>query len=107
MEGLISPSTFLGYLAFQFSLISLYINLPLMLGFPGSPVVKNLLANAGDACLIPGWRRSPGEGNGNPLQYSCLENVMDRGAWQATVHRAAKSQTQLSAHDFKATLSTA
>ena len=58
-------------------------------------MVKNLLANAGDvrnAGLIPGSGRSPGEGNGNPLQYSCLENPMDRGAWRATVHRVAKSQ---------------
>ena len=60
-------------------------------------VVKNLPANAGDlrdVGLIPGSGRCPG-GNGNPLQYSCLENPMDRGAWQATVHRAAKSQTWL------------
>ena len=49
-------------------------------GFPGGSVVKNLLVNAGDAGLIPGLGRSPGEGNGNPLQYSCLENPMDRGA---------------------------
>ena len=47
----------------------------------------SVLANAGDAGLIPGSGRSPGEGNGNPLQYSCLGNPMDRGAWQATVHR--------------------
>ena len=56
-------------------------------------VVKNLPANAGDARevgSIPGSGRSPGEGNGNPLQYSCLENPMDRGAWQATVHRVAR-----------------
>ena len=62
-------------------------------------VVKNLPANAGDAVdagLIPGLGRSPGEGNGNPLQYSCLGNPMDRGAWQATVHGVTKSQTQLS-----------
>jgi len=55
--------------------------------FPGGSVVKNLPANAGDAgdaSLIPGLGRSPGVGNGNPLQYSCLENSMDRGAWQAT-----------------------
>ena len=61
-------------------------------------VMKNPPANAGDvrdAVLIPGSERSPGEGNGNPLQYSCLENPMDRGAWQATVHRVAKSWTQL------------
>ena len=56
-------------------------------------VVKNLLANIGD--LRDGSGRSPGEGHGNPPQYSCLENPMDRGAWRATVHRVAKSQTQL------------
>ena len=59
-------------------------------------VVKNLLANAGDPGSIPGWGRSPGEGNGNPLQYSCLENSMDGGAWWATVHGVAKSWTRLS-----------
>ena len=51
--------------------------------------------NAGDPGSIPGLGRSPGEGNGNPLQYSCLENPMDRGAWRATVHGVAKSWTQL------------
>ena len=55
--------------------------------------VKNVPANAGDAGLIPGSGRSPGGGNGNPLQYSCLENPMDRGAWRATVHGVAKSRT--------------
>ena len=67
-----------------------------ILGFPGSIVVKNLPANAGDARdsgLIPGLGKSPRGGNGNPLQYSCLENSMDRGAWQTTVHEVAKSQT--------------
>ena len=49
--------------------------------------------NAGDLGLIPGLGRSSGEGNGNPLQYSCLENTMDRGAWWATVHRVKKSWT--------------
>ena len=61
-----------------------------------APVVKNPPANAGDTRdmgSIPGLGRAPGEGNGNPLQYSCLENPMDRGAWQVTVHGAAKSQT--------------
>ena len=61
-------------------------------------VVKNPPANAGDirgASSIPGLGRSPGVGNSNPLQYSCLENPMDRGAWQATAHTVAKSQTQL------------
>ena len=66
--------------------------------FPGGAVVKNPPANAEnsrDMGLILGSGRSPGEGNDNPLQYSCLENPMDRIAWQATVHRVAKSQTQL------------
>ena len=56
-------------------------------------MVKNSLANAGEAGSIPGSRRSPGGGHGNPLQYSCLENPMDREAWQATVHGVAKSGT--------------
>ena len=55
------------------------------MGFPGGSVVKNLPANAGDLGLIPGSGRSPGGRNGNPLQYFCLENPMDRGAWQAIV----------------------
>ena len=57
-----------------------------VLGFPDGSVVKNLPANTGDSGLIPGSGRPPREGNGNPLQYSCLENPMDRGAWQVTVH---------------------
>ena len=64
-------------------------------------MVKNLLANSGeakDAGLIPGLGRSPGIGNGNLLQYSCLENSMDRGAWQATVNVVAKSGAQVCAH---------
>ena len=60
------------------------------LGFPRGSMVKNPPANAGDAGLIPGRGRSPGEGDGNPLQYYCLENPMDRGAWQATVRRVTK-----------------
>ena len=59
--------------------------------FPGGSVVKNLPANAGDADSIPGWVRSPGGGNGNPLQYSYLKNPMDKGAWQATVHGVSES----------------
>ena len=59
-------------------------------------MVKSLPANAGDAGSVPGWGRSPGEENGNPLQSCCLENPMDRGAWRATVHGVTKSQTQLS-----------
>ena len=64
--------------------------------FPGGSVVKNLPANAGDAGSILGSERSPGEGNGSLLQYSCLENPTDRGAWQATVHEVTKNQTRLS-----------
>ena len=55
-------------------------------------MVKNLPASAGDLGLIPGWVRSPGEGHSNPLQYSGLENPMDRGGWWATVHGVAKSR---------------
>ena len=60
-------------------------------GFPGGSEVKNLLANAGDTGSIPQSGRAPGEGNGSPVQYSCLENSMDRGAWWATVCGVAKS----------------
>ena len=59
-------------------------------------MVENPPANAGDVGLMSGSGRSSGEGNGNPLQYFCLENPMDRGTWWATVHRVAKSWTQLS-----------
>ena len=62
-------------------------------GFSGGSVVKNPPPHAGDSGLIPGLGRSPGEGNGNPLQYSCLENPMDRGVWQATVHGVTQSRT--------------
>ena len=61
---------------------------------------KASACNAGDLGSIPGLGRSPGEGNGNPLQYSCLENPMDRGAWWATVHGVTKSQTRLSKFTF-------
>ena len=63
------------------------------MGLPGGSVVKNLPASAGDVGSIPGLGRSPGEGNSNPLQYSCLGNPTDRGAWQATVHGVAESRT--------------
>ena len=66
--------------------------------FPDDSVVKNPTANAGDAGSIHGSGRSLGEGNGNPLQYSCLGNPTDRGAWQATVYGVAKSRTRLSMH---------
>ena len=58
-------------------------------------MVRNLPNNAGDTGSVPGLGRFPGEGNGNPLQYTCLENSMDRGAWWATVHGVSKNQTQL------------
>ena len=72
-------------------MVSFYI-----LGFPGGSEVKASACNAGDLGSIPGLGRSPGEGNGNPLQSSCLENPMDKGAWWATVHGVAKSRTWLS-----------
>ena len=73
---------------------SIAVNLNLV--FPSGSVVKNLLVNPGDLGSVPVLRRSPGEGNGNPLQYFCLENSMEEGASRATVHRVTKSQTQLS-----------
>ena len=63
------------------------------MGFPGGSDGKESACNAGDLGLIPGLGRSPGEGNGNPLQYSCLESPMDRGAWWATVHGVIESDT--------------
>ena len=62
-------------------------------GFPGVADGKEYACNAGDLDLIPGSGRSPGERNGHPLKYSCLENPMNRGAWWATVHRVAESDT--------------
>ena len=76
----------------------------LSLYFPGGSAVKNPPAIAGDKGSIPGSGRSPGEGNGNPLQYSCLGSPMDR-AWRATLHRVSrKSRTRLSDENNKATL---
>ena len=77
------------------------MNFPLFLTLFGSSLVAQMVKNlpalqAGDLGLIPGSGRSPGEGNGNPLLYSCLENPMDGGTWWATVHGVAKSWTQLS-----------
>ena len=65
-------------------------------GFPGGSDGKESARNAGDPSSLPGLGKFSGEGNGNPFQYSCLENSMDRGAWWATVHRVAKSWTWLS-----------
>ena len=70
-----------------------------ILRFPSGAVIKNPPAKAGDTRdmgSIPGWGRSPGGGNGNPLQHSCLENSMDRGAWRATVHGVAKELNRTS-----------
>ena len=65
----------------------------LLHSFPGGSDGKESACNAGDPGSVDGLGRSPGEGNGNPLQYSCLENSMGRGAWRATVHGVAKRQT--------------
>ena len=70
------------------------------LGSPGGSDDKEFACNSRDLGSVPESGRSPGEGNGNPLQYSCLENSIDRGAWQATVHGVAKSQTRLSDFTF-------
>ena len=69
---------------------------PVFLGFPGDSDGKESACNVGDPGSIPGLGKSPGEGNGNPLQYSCLENPVNRAAWQATVHGVEKSWTRLS-----------
>ena len=81
-------------LAHSSSLIFMLLLVFLLQGvFPGGSGVKNPHANAGDMGSIPGRERSPGEGNGNTLQYSCLRNPTDRGGWRAMVHGAAKSWT--------------
>ena len=72
------------------------LSIPVFLGFPGGSHGKESACNAGDLGLIPGLGRFPGGGHGNPLQYSCLENSMDRGAWWVTVHGVTKSQRRLS-----------
>ena len=74
---------------------NLLVDILLQGGFLGSSNSKESACNAGDLGSIPGLARSPGEGHGNPLQYSCLENSVDRGAWWAPVHGVAKSRTQL------------
>ena len=81
---------FLSNVEFYFPLTGVYLL------FPRGSDGKESVCNVGDPGSIPGLGRSPGEGHGNPLQYSCLENPMDRGALWATVHEAARSQTQLS-----------
>ena len=71
----------------------LFLLCVIFFGFPGGSVVKNLPVNVRNRGFIPGSERSPGEGNGSPLQYSCLEKSMDREAWWVTIHRVAKSRT--------------
>ena len=85
--------------SFPFVWVFVDINYPLSIDLGvthHSSVDKESVCNAGDPGLIPGSGRSPGEGNGNPLWYSCLENYMDRGAWWATVHGVANTRIQLS-----------
>ena len=94
--------------AFKFNLLLKTIRNSKCWGFPVGSLVKNVPANTGkvrDMGLIPGWGRSPWVGNGNQLQYSCLENSMDRGTWRATVHEAAESDTaeQLSSRESDTT----
>ena len=79
---------------FQEAAASIALAMPVM-GFPCGSDSKESACNAGDLGSIPGSGRSPGEGNDNPLQYSCLENFMDRGAWWAIERRVVKSQTRL------------
>ena len=76
--------------------VKAYVLYYLVGGFPDDSAGKESACNAGDQGSIPESGRSSGEGNGNPLQFSCLENSMDRGAWGATVHGVAKSRTRLS-----------
>ena len=76
--------------------LSLFKIHTLLVGFPGGSKCTESACSAGDQSSVPGSGRPPGEGHGNPLQHSCLENPMDRGAWPATVHAVAKSWTQLS-----------
>ena len=103
--GDLLEATLLIFLEHRFGFVRLYH----ILGFPGGLIVKNLPPIAGDirdTGLIPGSGRSPGGGHGSPLQYSCLENLRDKGVWRATLYRVAKSRTwpkQLSMHAWAIT----
>ena len=77
------------------------VDYSILLGFPAGSEVKAFACNVGDLGSIPGSRRTPGEENGNPLQYSCLENPMDGGAWRTIVHGVSKSQMRLNDFTFK------
>ena len=93
----LKSSCFLSHIIFKKTSERIKIgNCVCILHFPGVSDGKESACNIGNPGSIPGSGRSPGEGNGNPLQCSCLENSMDRGAWQATVHGVTKSQTRLS-----------
>ena len=93
----VTPCLLSFWLSQPFGLVTCFFNsLPKTRGFSGDSVAKNLPANTRDACSILGLGKSPGEGNGNPLQYSCLGNPMDRGAWQATVQWV----TEIERHDL-------
>ena len=95
--GKFSLKIWVSYLAHSISFISMDLRQFLFLfDFPGGSDGKVSVYNAGDPGSNPGLGRSPGEGNGNPLQYYCLENAMDREAWKATVYGVAKSRTRLS-----------
>ena len=91
----ISVAFFIAFLQSEVATYFLRLGPPRLGAFLMAEMVKKSACNAADLGLIPGLGRSPGEGNGIRLQYSCLENSMDRGAWQATVHGVAKSQTRL------------
>ena len=84
----------------SYQAVYLFQDMRLYVFFPGGSESKESAFNAGDLGSIPGLGRSLGEGHGNPLQYSCLENPMDRSPWWATVHGVAKSRTQLSNFTF-------
>ena len=89
------------FLSSSFCFLLIFLVSVFYVGFPVGSVIKNPPANARDAedaVLVPGSGRFPGEGNGNPFHYSCLENPMEREAWRATVHGVTKSQTWLSTH---------
>ena len=105
-QGLVAFSRYRSSYLFIYTAKMLGISLLLLKahkGFPGGSSGKESACNVGDSGLNPGLGRSPGGGNGNPLQYSCLENSTDRGAWGAMVHGVAQSQTRLSdlAHTHK------
>jgi len=97
---IIIPMNYWKFWFLKFLIFQKFIRNPILLGFPGGLKGKASAYNAGDPGSIPESGRSPGEGNGTPIQYSCLENPMDGGAWEAAVHGVAKSQTRLNGFTF-------